>query len=157
MLSLHSNHWFTTLTQIGKCIEMSTLYFSCSIECSHNLKVWVKVCVVAGVFLTSNTWPLAPVSLAYSNALFLNMTTRIAWSQADLCFFGQNIPVSNCTFCVHFSLPAPLLLTGWRGWWTSWGRRLEQGPWGRWSDWKRQPGKQSHLVTRLIHPTLCKH
>lgn len=50
----------------------------------------------------SDTWHMAPVSLAYSNALFLNTTTRIAWSQADLSLFGN-----SCTFYIHVSLSAP--------------------------------------------------
>lgn len=50
---------------------------------------------------------MAPVSLAYSNALFLNTTTRIAWSQADLSLFGHNIPDNSCTFYIHVSLSAP--------------------------------------------------
>lgn len=76
-----------------------------------------------------------------------------------LSFFSQNIPDNNCTFYIFF-FPSHSLAPnlGWKGWWTSWGRRLEQGPWGQWSDWGNDSlGKQSHLVTRLLHSMLCKH
>lgn len=87
------------------------------------------------VFETSDTWHSIAVSFTVM-LCFLTWLWGLLGHRQILSFISQDILNNNCPFFPP-SHPHPNPNLGWKGWWMYWERRLEPGPWGQWSDWKK--------------------